>query len=216
MNLPKRFEKMATYWRLDCEYLGGDNFGHESGGVVDTYKDAKTLEEAYRECGSLQKTADRFGVSKKLILVHMKRFGILRNEARKSLDVAKAASELDRGRTMGQVANDLGISEPTLRKRLREAGIPTDRSHAGYIVTWAGYVKVRRPAHPRADGKGYVHEHTLVMEGHLGRLLTDDEVVHHCNGVKSDNRLSNLKLMDRWQHKSMHSSQPRGPRRRKI
>jgi len=32
------------------------------------------------------------------------------------------------------------------------------------------------------------------MERHLGRLLTDQEVVHHRNGDRADNRLANLQL----------------------
>lgn len=65
----------------------------------------------------------------------------------------------------------------------------------GRIVNKDGYVQVYAPDHPTTHRtKKYVLEHRLVMEKHLGRYLTRDEVVHHRNGQKDDNRLENLEL----------------------
>ena len=53
--------------------------------------------------------------------------------------------------------------------------------------------------HPRAGSNGYVFEHVLVMEDGLGRHLVRGETVHHLNGVRDDNRLTNLELWTRPQ-----------------
>lgn len=64
----------------------------------------------------------------------------------------------------------------------------------GRILEVDGYVMLHQPDHPHANNKGYVFEHRLVMEAHLGRILEPAEVVHHKNDVRSDNRIENLHL----------------------
>lgn len=72
-----------------------------------------------------------------------------------------------------------------------------------------GYVRVKTPSHPACDCDGYVAEHRLVMERHLGRYLTGIEVVHHKNGVRHDNRISNLQLCaNHCEHMQLHRMPP--------
>lgn len=68
----------------------------------------------------------------------------------------------------------------------------------------SGYIEVLTPNHPFCMRGGYIFEHRYVMEQHLGRYLTTDEVVHHKNGNKSDNRIENLELMTKSKHMQHH------------
>ena len=58
--------------------------------------------------------------------------------------------------------------------------------------------------HPKANKHGYVLEHRVVVENHLGRLLNPTEVVHHINHDKKDNRIENLEVLDVLDHLKLH------------
>jgi hypothetical protein len=70
-----------------------------------------------------------------------------------------------------------------------------------------GYVSIRKPKHPFARPNGRVFEHRLIMEKHLRRYLKPEERIHHLNGIKSDNRIKNLKWFpNESEHQKFHSS----------
>jgi len=73
-------------------------------------------------------------------------------------------------------------------KRLRSGG--KSISSCGYSLIW-------KPNHPLAQKKGYILEHRLVMSEYIGRNLKSDEIVHHINGNKLDNRIDNLQLLSK-------------------
>lgn len=67
-----------------------------------------------------------------------------------------------------------------------------------------GYVAIFFPSHPKSNKDGYIMEHDLIMECNIGRWLKDDEVVHHKNKIKDDNRIENLELMTFKEHARLH------------
>ncbi|KKL18505.1 hypothetical protein LCGC14_2474860 [marine sediment metagenome] len=56
------------------------------------------------------------------------------------------------------------------------------------------------PFYPMASKRGYVYVHRLVMAKEVGRCLTKDEIVHHLNGIRTDNRKENLVIITERSH----------------
>lgn len=81
----------------------------------------------------------------------------------------------------------------------------------GRYITSHGYVAVRVPTdHPHAWGSHptikYAYEHILVAEAALGRSLAANEVVHHKNEDKTDNRWGdNLEALTVTDHMKEHA-----------
>lgn len=46
--------------------------------------------------------------------------------------------------------------------------------------------------------------HKVAMEEFMGRPLAKGEIVHHINGIRSDNRIENLALMSAGDHQRLH------------
>lgn len=63
----------------------------------------------------------------------------------------------------------------------------------GRYIDKDGYVLIYMPEHPNARKSGYVLEHRLAMEKHLGRPLTKKEVVHH-KKQKDENEAEKLQV----------------------
>ena len=94
---------------------------------------------------------------------------------------------------------------PEHRKKVGDAqrGPKSHSWKGGRLINSGGYVRLYKPEHP-LNYKGYVFEHRLVMEKVIGRYLNLLEIVHHKNGIKTDNRPENLILTFRQKNWHIH------------
>jgi hypothetical protein len=82
------------------------------------------------------------------------------------------------------------------------------KSKTGYILEYTPQHPQKYPKYKSKRKQIYFQQHRLIMEKHLGRLLLPTEVVHHINGITSDNRIENLQLFTTpKEHASFHHQQ---------
>ncbi len=79
-----------------------------------------------------------------------------------------------------------------------------------------GYIAIYFPEHPKSSSDGYIMEHDLIMECYVGRWLKDDEIVHHKNKIRDDNRIENLQLMTKKEHARLHMNEKHEMKRRNL
>ena len=120
-------------------------------------------------------------------------------------------SRLAKGESLRSIARSFDVTHQALCWRREQWGCPKLRKarHPGklrsggrFVDKW-GYVMLRTSNKPGA--MAYTPEHVLVAEKMLGRKIRKGEMVHHINGLKSDNREGNLAVFSsRRAHKNCH------------
>ena len=113
---------------------------------------------------------------------------------------------------LGQFMVGHNVSESN-RKALKESmvgkvGYKARHWKKGKYINSKGYVMVYAGTREGVNKSGYIPEHRLIAESHIGRKLTGEEVVHHINGIKDDNDPSNLWIYDRKEHRAIHNEEP--------
>lgn len=89
----------------------------------------------------------------------------------------------------------------------RRTGQQSPNWQNGFTISTQGYKHLLTSDSNRTNR--YEPEHRLVMAKVLGRPLTSDEVVHHINRDKTDNRPENLQVLSRQEHAALHAAEDR-------
>jgi len=89
--------------------------------------------------------------------------------------------------------------------KIAQSGGQTRWKNHIYSYMANGYRMIKVVNHPFANKRGYVYEHRLAMEKELGRYLQPQEVIHHIDGIKLNNKIKNLKLFSTTnEHTTFH------------
>lgn len=110
----------------------------------------------------------------------------------------RATSRRNKGRRNKHVA----------ARNSRQGGSKHPNWKGGRYVAHDGYVMVSvvQGRTSKSGWSNYRKEHIVVIEEHLGRELTRKEVVHHVDGDKQNNALSNLWVSSQSEHRKAHIS----------
>ena len=70
-----------------------------------------------------------------------------------------------------------------------------------------GYVYIFKSKHPSCTTQGYIKRSRFIMENLIGRYLNFEEIIHHRNEVRNDDRPENLYLcVNRAEHNRIHKN----------
>jgi len=138
------------------------------------------LQDLYWNKGlSTYKIASSLGVDRGYIRSRMKTLGVpTRNLSRAMMGLKKSKKHCD------------NISKANTGK----VGLDKNHHWKGGRTKCNGYMFVKCLGHPEANKDGYIIEHRLIMEKQISRPLKEEEIVHHINANRTDNRIENLML----------------------
>lgn len=104
--------------------------------------------------------------------------------------------------------NHTGLCQPCCLIR-RNGKLDQSPNWKGGVKHCGGYVLIflikGNPFYSMVDALGYVKRARLLMAQYLGRVLTDQEEVHHEDEIKDHDHISNLRLFSiKGEHQRYH------------
>lgn len=117
-------------------------------------------------------------------------------------------------KNLGIVGRELNLYPTSISRVLKRNNITVEANavgdkHPGWkggknMTKGDGYIGIWSPGHERADGGKYVYEHTLVYEKNTGKLPQKNEILHHIDLDKHNNKFENLFLCGHKKHIEIH------------
>lgn len=145
---------------------------------------------------SIPEISSATGLALSTIRFKLKAKGILRSRA----DGVRIAR--DKGKLSSALGKKMPPRSEEWKRNISKAKIAQgDISAKGITIKPSGYV-----AYTRGEHKDRL-VHVVKMEKKIGRRLFANEVVHHKDEDKQNNKLSNLQLMTRAEHAALHAKQ---------
>lgn len=132
----------------------------------------------------------------------------IRDKTRKAL--LKAYKEKRHPAAIAMKGNKFRLGLPAWNKGKpcpKLAGKNNGQWKGGRVKDKSGYIRIKNRKHPFCSSTGYVWEHRLILEKKLKRYLRKDEVIHHLDGNKENNKKTNLLLCaNQKKHLSVHTA----------
>jgi len=197
--------------------------------------DNQKIIDLHKDGLSFGKIAHTMGCSRQTIAEHLARLGYHTRKTTESLKILIDDNRLKQLYLDQKLSTYDVASRSAVKRRLqelgmlrnlqqaylaaRDKGIPPPADKGGRILTKQGYVYVKCPQHPRAKASHpYIAEHIIVWEKYHNRALPEGWHIHHLNGIKSDNRPSNLIALAPTKHREKYTTllQERAKRIREL
>jgi len=153
------------------------------------------IKEMYLSGMSIPEISSDTGIALSTIRFRLKKLNVLRSiKDASKIAAAKGKFSHSKGKTR--------IFSDQWKRNISAAKIRyADDNAKGTSLKPSGYIEITRGLNKSRS------EHVVIMEESIGRRLFSNECVHHKDGNRSNNDISNLELMTRSEHARLHAKE---------